>query len=200
MKLIDLLVQELPNRGGWPEGALNATQDKDGEVYFSDGAIPEFVLATWTGGDWCGNEFHTITASDYATAIITREQYESALAASKKPAWNGEGVPPVGCECEISFSGKSLGECEVIFIGDELIVWKQKTSGKEGSGYHRHIKFLPLRTEEERKRDSAVEAVLKTLNYYDFEMVHIRGDQKQVATEVIDAIAAGKIPGVKLDD
>lgn len=45
-----------------------------------------------------------------------------------------------------------------------------------------------------------MEAVLKTLNYYDFEMVHIRGDQKQVATEIIDAIAAGKIPGVKLDD
>lgn len=30
MKLIDLLVKELPKRGGWPEVALNATQDEDG--------------------------------------------------------------------------------------------------------------------------------------------------------------------------
>jgi hypothetical protein len=37
MKLIELLVKELPNRGGWPEVALNATQDKDGEVCFSLG-------------------------------------------------------------------------------------------------------------------------------------------------------------------
>lgn len=83
MKLIDLLVKELPKRGGWPEGALNATQDKDGEVCFSAGAVPEFGYAAWAGGDWCGNEFYTIRASDYATAIVTREQYEASLAASK---------------------------------------------------------------------------------------------------------------------
>jgi hypothetical protein len=62
MKLIELLVKELPNRGGWPEVALNATQDKDGEVCFSSGATPEFGYAAWEGGDWCGNEFHTIRA------------------------------------------------------------------------------------------------------------------------------------------
>lgn len=94
MKLIDLLVKELPKRGGWPEGALNATQDKDGEVCFSAGAVPEFGLAAWTGGDWCGNEFNTITASDYDTAIVTREQYESALAASDGwIEWDGGECP-----------------------------------------------------------------------------------------------------------
>lgn len=82
--LLAILVEDLPNRGGWPEGALNATQDKDGEVCFSAGAVPEFGLAAWEGGDWCGNEFHTIRSSDYDTAIVTREQYESALAASKE--------------------------------------------------------------------------------------------------------------------
>lgn len=94
MKLIDLLVQELPRRGGWPDGALNATQDKDGEVCFSAGAVPEFGYAAWEGGDWCGNEFHTILASDYATAIITREQYEAAMAASNGwIEWHGGDCP-----------------------------------------------------------------------------------------------------------
>lgn len=101
MELIDLLVKELPRRGGWPDGALNATQDKDGQVYFSDGAIPEFGLIAWTGGDWCGNEFHTIRASDYATAIVTREQYESALAASKAVAGHNGWIQWAGGECPV---------------------------------------------------------------------------------------------------
>ena len=95
MKLIDLLVQELPKRGGWPEVALNATQDKDGEVCFSSGAIPEFGYAAWEGGDWCGNEFHTIRANDYDTAIITRAQYEAALEASE--GW----IQWAGGECPV---------------------------------------------------------------------------------------------------
>ena len=101
MKLLDLLVKELPRRGGWPEGALNATQDKDGEVCFSAGAIPEFGLAAWTGGDWCANEFHTITATDYDTAIITREQYEDALAASKAVAGHDGWIQWAGGECPV---------------------------------------------------------------------------------------------------
>ena len=101
MKLIDLLVKELPKRGGWPEGALNATQDKDGEVCFSAGAVPEFGLAAWEGGYWCGNEFHTITASDYATAIITREQYESAIAASKAVVGHDGWIQWAGGDCPV---------------------------------------------------------------------------------------------------
>lgn len=101
MKLVDLLVQELPKRCGWPEGALNATQDKDGEVCFSSGATPEFGYAAWEGGDWCGNEFHTIRASDYDTAIITRDQYEAALAASKAVVGHNGWIQWAGGECPV---------------------------------------------------------------------------------------------------
>lgn len=101
MKLIELLVKELPRRGGWSEGAINATQDKDGEVCFSSGAVPEFGYAAWDGGDWCGNEFHTIRASDYATAIITRAQYEAALAASKADVGHNGWIQWAGGECPV---------------------------------------------------------------------------------------------------
>lgn len=101
MKLIDLLVQELPKRGVWPEGALNATQDKDGQVCFSSGAVPEFCYVAWEGGDWLGNEFYTTRASDYATAIITREQYESALAASKAVVGHDGWIQWAGGECPV---------------------------------------------------------------------------------------------------
>ena len=101
MKLIDLLVKELPKRGGWPDGALNATQDKDGQVCFSAGAVPEFGYVAWEGGDWCGNEFYTTRASDYDAAIVTREQYESTLAASKAVVGHNGWIQWAGGECPV---------------------------------------------------------------------------------------------------
>lgn len=55
--------------------------------------------------------------------------------------------------------------------------------------------FIPLRTEAEKKRDAAVEKI-KELLMFDY------GDDPRIndATFIYDAIAAGKIPGVKLED
>lgn len=112
MKLIDLLVKELPKRGGWPDGALNATQDKDGQVCFSAGAVPEFGYAAWEGGDWCGNEFHTIRADDYDTAIITRAQYESALASCNGwIQWAG-GDCPVDSDAIVEVKFRDPNRCK----------------------------------------------------------------------------------------
>lgn len=87
MKLIDLLVQELPKRGGWPEGAESAQQSAiDKEVYFQGDCT------------FCSGIFLSETAQDESEAQITREQYEAAL---QKPVWNGESLPPVGCECDV---------------------------------------------------------------------------------------------------
>lgn len=193
MKLIDLLVQELPKRGGWPDGAVCATQDKDGEVCFSEGETPEFGLMAWHDGDWCGNEFHTITATDYDTAIITRAQYESALAASQKPAWNGEGLPPVGCECEYISNGTSWGKVKVIGLDGEKIVIRPSGEIYYAITPSNKDVFIPFRTEEEKKRDIVVVAIKELFK-------HSNDPRVDDATLIFNAIAAGKIPGVKLDD
>lgn len=197
MKLIDLLVQELPKRGGWPDGAVCATQDKDGEVCFSEGETPEFGLMAWHDGDWCGNEFHTITATDYDTAIITRAQYESALAASQKPAWNGEGMPPVGMHCEIVDPDGVLmygqGESgEVISHVENTAVIRMSY----GLGCFEARFLRPLRSEADKKRDAAVEAI----DYWLPKYIPDTPNEFYHAKKIYDAIAAGKIPGVKLDD
>lgn len=109
MKLIDLLVQELPKRGGWPEGAEIAVQDADSQICFSSHSdvYADKGQTSWFGGDWgdgdWNNPFIDTIADDRHKCIVSRKQYESALAASQKPAWNGEGLPPVGCECEYRF-------------------------------------------------------------------------------------------------
>lgn len=200
MKLIDLLVKELPKRGGWPEGAeyCHLTQyDRHClTIVFShsqggtggNNPIISNEEMVFSGIGYLGDTLYDCT--------VTAGQYESALAASQKPAWNGEGIPPVGCECEISFYGKSLGQCEVLFVGDSLIVWKQKSSQQEVSGHHGHMNFRPLRTEAERKRDAAAEAI----DWYMPEFIPDIPNDYYHAKKIYDAIAAGKIPGVKLED
>lgn len=289
MKLIDLLVKELPELGGWPDGALNATQDKDGQVCFSAGAVPEFGYVAWEGGDWCGNEFYTTMVSDYDAAIVTREQYEASLAASKAvvghggwiqwaggecpvdsdaivevkcrwhnqhqynndragdfywahtgsnadiiayrlqntdtdyranddrmeqdlnecigqvvdmPEWNGYGLPPVGIKCEHCPGGTTQHEWEVVTVAgvhentstgftDYWLVRENGSSYIVGNPY----RFRPLRTEAERKRDIAIEAILSDMRTIPCDL-----DLRDEVAVIYDAIAAGKIPGVKLED
>lgn len=204
MKLIDLLVQELPKRGGWPEGAESVVQDADdSEFYFFTGGPVKNGGKSWWFVDsdnrndnskWIFFEGKNDIADDCNSAIVTRAQYESALAASQKPAWNGEGLPPVGMRCKIVDPDGVLmygqGESgEVISHVENTAVIRM--SYGLGCFEARHLR--PLKGETDKKRDSAVEAMQREADegdnwiYSEYEIIY-------------DAIAAGKIPGVKLDD
>lgn len=277
MKLIDILVEELPRRGGWPEGAVGVVQDEDDtEFYFFVGSAPKFDGKSWWFNDdnvdneWIYHNYKNPLASDYTTAIITREQYKAALAAKSEgwiewggglipistntfvdvkfnngdvrlgkiageyswehvwedsniiayrlhqpqeaeqdkadlnecigkdaaPVWNGEGLPPVGCFCEITDSDGMLvygqGESgEVIaHVENTAVIRMSYGLGCFEAGFLR-----PLRTEAERNRDAAVEQMMK------FATIHTT---KSLGLDLAlrscyDAIASGKIPGVKLE-
>lgn len=201
MKLIDLLVQELPKRGGWPYFAEVAVQDSDSQICFSShsGVYTNKEKTDWYGGDWGSgdwrNPFIDILADDRHECIVTRKQYEAALAASQKPAWNGEGLPPSGVECEARlrcndsewFFFRCVGvDCGVAFG------WAGKEAVTLGKGSY---EFRPLRTESERKHEAVLESICAVL-----EMVAQDYKREDEAKLIYEAIAAGKIPGVKLDD
>lgn len=128
MKLIDLLVKELPKRGGWPDGAEIAVQDADSQICFSShGDVYANKFQTdWYGGDWgdgdWSNPFIDTIADDRHECIVSRKQYESALAASKNPAWNGEGLPPVGCECEYLDNNGKWYPVIIKYASDQVVV------------------------------------------------------------------------------
>lgn len=198
MKLIDLLVQELPKRGGWPEGAVECCR------HYGTNSI-DFYDETGNWDDDCylkyGKDFakdciYEETSGSHRLQSVSRSEYEKALAASQKPAWSGEGLPPVGTKCRIITNDGDFGECEILFVGKSLLVWRQDFTCQEGSGYHRHMKFRPIRTEAERKRDAAVEAI----DYWLPEYIPDTPNEFYHAKKIYDAIAAGKIPGVKLED
>lgn len=277
MKLIDILVEELPKRGGWPKGAKCITQDGDWKV--EPAACHPSVAKCDDDGFWFldssrigGFEVDTL-ASDYTTAIITREQYEAALAAKNEgwiewgggecpvsdstivevryrngevkdaapadfyewghgrphfvttgrdiiayrlhqpqeveqdkaddeadlnecigqdaaPVWNGEGLPPVGCECEYtkeSLPGNEWTQCTVDYVGASFVVYRD-CYGVELTGIIGDIKFRPIRSESDRKRDAAVKTIMLT------------GWCQSFAEEIYDLVAAGKVPGMKLED
>lgn len=203
MKLIDLLVQELPKRGGWPEGAEIAVQDADSQICFSShGDVYANKSQTdWYGGDWgdgdWSNPFIDTIADDRHECIVTRDQYESALASSQKPAWNGEGLPPAGCECECHVD-EGIIHCVVVgydFDG-KAVVMRNVPARKYFSIQADSGRIKPLRTEAERKRDVAIEAI----DYWLPEFIPDTPNEFYHAKKIYDAIAAGKIPGVKLDD
>ena len=87
MKLIELLVKELPRRGGWPEGVTHIGQDYDRELRFYGRGEPSTGIIL----DELAVDHRKIGASDKG---VTKSQYDSALAASDGwIEWNGGAYP-----------------------------------------------------------------------------------------------------------
>lgn len=183
MTLLDILVRELPKRGGWPDGVRTLEQYGSGFVYDS--------RTSYT------SEFPLEIADFWSTSLVTREQYEEALAASK-PVWNGKGLPPVGLNCEVLFkndTGPEWFSFVATFIGTNhvvALVGLEELSYKKESLLSPDVQFRPIRSQEERKRDE----ILASLETY---LVSAYADDSAKTTEehLYDAIADGKIPPPK---
>lgn len=150
MKLIDLLVQELPKRGGWPHSVKMIRQNYHGMLFNGSEPSDPFFFA--------GEKFEMV--DEWRTSKVTREQYETALAAAQQSVWDGEGLPPVGCECEhCSYSGvvtvvqiiahfKNRAAMVAAYIPVEGDVKQVRQSVADC--------FRPLRTEAERAIDEMI--------------------------------------------
>lgn len=267
MKLLDLLVQELPKRGGWPEGVDVVRQNCKGQLFERD-------------SDYCSG-FKLEKCDEWITDVVTKQQYESALAASKAVVghdgwikwaggecpvdsdaivevkfrnanqyqfnsnragdfywshegfgcdiiayrlqhpgfnsrakddrleqdlnecigqdvgmseWNGEGLPPVGCECEVKRAIDWV-KCKILFISEAHVVLM---ADEECCWNTCACQFRPLRTEAEKLRDEAGLALYHAINW-NAEGEMVSPSRMEDYKKAYDAIAAGKIPGVKLE-
>ena len=178
------------NRRIWPDGAItvDAFPYEKGLINFFD-----------KKGEFANDKEPLKLNSNYKPAkieTVTREQYEAALALAQQSVWSGEGLPPVGCECEYQDSNTSKWYPVTIkYISEQLVVICGVTNilgEKQDTEIAKDIicdkpQFRPIRTEAERKR----EEIINALTDYT-----LRGE----AGDIYWAIAAGKIPGVKLSD
>jgi len=116
MKLLDLLVQELPKTGGWPEGVANISQDHDKELYVVYEGKEEGAMYY---GDLDELAEDHRRYGETRTSWVTKAQY---LALEK---WDDNAFPPVGCVCEYDFydrSGSNWTEVEIVFSGKDFAV------------------------------------------------------------------------------
>lgn len=182
MKLIELLVQELPKRGGWPDGVEEMLQGISRTIYGDDISEETTLL------------YLEVLADDYIDATVTREQYEAALAAAQQPVWNGDGLPPVGTECECHLAEGLIQSIVVGYdFGEKAVVMRNLSSGKYFSVQSCADFIKPIRSDADKKRDKIAQIIMDIFYTLDDDNNYLRGEG------VYDAIAAGKVPGVKLD-
>ena len=189
MKLKELLVQELPKFGGWPDECVFAAY-RNGFVhyYIDDHGVmrPKPFYLTRLA----------ILPDDYIDAIVTREQYEAALAAAQKVEWDGVALPPVGSNIEARFEGDWV-EVTVAYSGcpeshgdastwNEALVFNRVTTRPFWAD-----EFRPIRSEADKKRKETIDLMDKR-----FKEVLAAGSTEAMAifATVYDTILAGKIP------
>lgn len=189
MKLLDLLLQELPKRGGWPDGCHYISQYKHGELCYHK--ANKYCLKAVTGVCLEPHEEGDETGWAYGV-YVSREQYEAAL---NKQVWSGEGLPPVGTECEVRYrhGGGDWEKFKCLAVDKDIAFgWCEDEPVTLPDDCY---EFRPIRTEADKRRDAALDAIYGAIA--SAERAHNRSDE---ADKVYEAIAAGKIPGVKLED
>lgn len=136
-------------------------------------------------------------SGDYSFVDI--ERCGGVIIAQRQPVteWEGEGFPPVGVECEIlNKVNKRWYPVKICFIDGNNMAWIESNGGVidcTGSAYLKE--FRPINSESERRRDESVKKILTHLNETDsFNMSNYDS-----AASLFDAIAAGKIPHVRLE-
>ncbi|QHJ82129.1 MAG: hypothetical protein [Bacteriophage sp.] len=91
MTLLELLRQELPKRGGWPEGVRSIAQCHNGQIWYDNNKVNlrlEHVAKN------ARKLYHQFVDGE---SNVTREQYEAAPAAKNDGwiEWGGGEYPPV---------------------------------------------------------------------------------------------------------
>lgn len=130
MKLIDLLVKELPKRGGWPEFASICWCDPDGEIRFDDDTDRDF----YPSPDFVNKDDRAWRVGN-ASNVVTRDQYDFAIAASEGwIEWGGGKHPPVSTNTVVDVklekgyvqSGYPAGEYswEHVWQGSNIIAYR----------------------------------------------------------------------------
>lgn len=71
-----------------------------------------------------------------------------------EPVWDGEGLPPVGVECEILWNDDWV-KCVVKAYGEEQLIFKAEES-REWAGHINNYKFRPIRSPEDVAKDEAI--------------------------------------------
>ena len=69
------------------------------------------------------------------------------------PEWDGEGLPPVGCEVEMSLGFHCGIQAKITYMGDGVFCYRNLRNGGEYTGAISDATFRPLRTKEQMEME-----------------------------------------------
>jgi len=124
------------------------------------------------------------------------EAFDSIKVKERTPEWDGDGLPPVGCRVEYTCKQPDLGHPAIEagkWYGGTIIAYYDECVWTSDNGI-RHLSntiFRPMRSEEDKKRYAAIEAL--------FEILDAGVSTSQDSIDIYEAIAAGKIPHIRID-
>lgn len=153
MKLINLLVKELPKRGGWPDGADIASQRENGVIEF----VGQIKSSNCRGETWVVGIIKSLMIDElgagYANTVILKADYEKALSESRsKPI--GRMMPVITDNMRDSFEFISINHTELhgrrVYVGDKT----------DGSAYHCHdVYWIPEMYEKKSDKEVVEDAI-----------------------------------------
>lgn len=157
-----------------------------------EGATDEalFVLQLFSTIDYSVDMKATIDGQS-----LTPHDFQYIIAERRpitEPVWSGEGLPPVGTKCEVQTSSNSPWfECEIVYSGESGAAFISTKGNSIGCVDDSCTDFFrPIRSPEDVARDEAIKAMREALGHA-AGLIEVRN--------IYRAIAAGKIPGVKLE-
>lgn len=173
-----------------PDEAMLLVIDTCGRKYFTD-IFPEPGGKYWSElsshGVW-GNAIKP----DAFTLIAARE---------KLAEWDGEGLPPVGCECEYEtkFDGWQPVRIELIKSEGIAFTWlsnSQAYNGLDCVGVQKSGSFRPISSEADKKKEAVEKAIADALfKDGDFDYA----EALRLSTFVYGAISRNEIPHIRID-
>ena len=129
-------------------------------------------IGVYSGGMWishrCNVEEKELTISDLKPIPTETQEEKEALDAIEQVEWNGEGLPPIGVECEFKYKHSSQAHwnlCKVFAYSNEMgmvaAIWhwvdeKWKHATVDVVGYE----FRAIETPEAKKGREELEALI----------------------------------------
>lgn len=188
----------------WAGGLIPISTNTFVDVKFNNGDVRLGKIAgeyswehVWEDSNIIAYRLHRPQEAEQAEADDEADLNE-CIGQDIAPVWNGEGLPPVGMEIEYIFAKVNyrtdFSRGKVLAYGMQNVFMERWASKNEFIQPLDKIEFRPIRSEAERKRDAAMAQLNNFVAMGKFAL------DEDLAYAVYDAIAAGKIPGVKLED
>lgn len=143
------------------KGTLIDVKLRDGEIYQNKPAMGENNY-NWTHTGSRGDIiYYRLHQPQEAAQVETDDEVDlnECIGQDAAPFWNGEGLPPVGVDCECSWCGDEWQPCKILFASNQIVVVKLKESGMDDAYNIGDVTFRPIRSEADKKRDDRASAI-----------------------------------------